>query len=405
MKITFALGSVSRRAGGLFEICRRLAQTVGVLSEVAVLGLRDPFTESDLPAWMPLRPEVLPTSGPISFGFARGYAARLTGSNPDLVHVHGLWMYPSFAAHRWSRKYHRPLVYSAHGMLDPWALRNSSWKKKTVRLLYEDAAHRDAACFHVNSEAELQAARGFGLRNPICVIPNGVDLPDLGSIPNSEFRIPNLDGRNVLLFLGRLHPKKNLGPLLQAWASVRRDEALAKNWVLAIAGWDQSGYEARLFRLAADLGLAPLKIQLLDPHAQPASSSVFFLGPLFGADKVAAYQNAAAFVLPSLSEGLPMAVLEAWAFAKPALITSNCNLPEGFQVNAALPIATDEQSISNGLRQLFGMSAIDRVRMGERGRRLVSRHFLWPQIGQEMRRVCDWVVGGGTAPASVRIWS
>jgi len=130
--------------------------------------------------------------------------------------------------------------------------------------------------------------------------------------------------------------------------------------------------------------------------------SVAFLGPLFGEAKAAAYRNATAFVLPSLSEGLPMVVLEAWAFAKPVLMTPECNLPEGFQANAALRIGTDAPSIATGLRELMAMSDAQRIDMGAQGRALVSKKFLWPRIGEEMRSVCEWVMNGGTAPASVR---
>jgi poly(glycerol-phosphate) alpha-glucosyltransferase len=131
-------------------------------------------------------------------------------------------------------------------------------------------------------------------------------------------------------------------------------------------------------------------------------SSVFFLGPKFGEEKAAAYRNASAFILPSLSEGLPMVVLEAWAYARPVLMTGECNLPEGFEANAALRIGTSSAAIAQGLRELFHMNDGARVAVGLRGLELVKQKFLWPEIGREMRRVCDWVVNGGSPPSSVR---
>jgi glycosyltransferase involved in cell wall biosynthesis len=392
MKIAYLLNSVSRKAGGLFEICKRLAQTTCCEKEIVVLGVEDEFTNTDIIEWAPLRPAVFPPVVARSFGCAPGYARYLTEVCPDIAHVHGLWTYPSFAGYRWHRRTKRPLIYTAHGMLAPWALRNSAWKKRLVRVLWEDAAHRSAACFHVNSEAEHLTLRRYGLRNPICIIPNGVDLP---ANQSSEITGPVSGlasvarGRKVLLYLGRLHPKKNLLNLIRAWKeALDSHPSTANSWVFAIAGWDQGGHEAQLRKLTTDLRLL---------------RSVIFLGPRFGAHKDACYRACDAFVLPSLSEGLPMTVLEAWAYAKSVLMTPECNLPEGFAAGAALQIGTTSKHIAAGLKQLTEMSDEDRKAMGARGRTLVAETFSWPRIGEQMRSVYEWVLSGGTAPDTIRL--
>jgi glycosyltransferase involved in cell wall biosynthesis len=122
---------------------------------------------------------------------------------------------------------------------------------------------------------------------------------------------------------------------------------------------------------------------------------------LFDERRTAAYHHADAFVLPSLSEGLPMAVLEAWSYAKPVLMTPECNLPEGFAAGAALRIGAHENEIAAGLRQLFEMNENDRVAVGARGRALVAEKFSWPKIGQQMRKVYQWVLGGGAPPDTI----
>jgi poly(glycerol-phosphate) alpha-glucosyltransferase len=124
---------------------------------------------------------------------------------------------------------------------------------------------------------------------------------------------------------------------------------------------------------------------------------------LFGVEKNAAYRACDAFVLPSLSEGLPMTVLEAWAYAKPVLMTPECNLPEGFAAEAAIEIGKNDEEISAGLNRVAEMSDEDRRLTGVRGRTLVATKFSWPKIGQQMRAVYDWVVGGGAVPESVRL--
>ena len=98
-----------------------------------------------------------------------------------------------------------------------------------------------------------------------------------------------------------------------------------------------------------------------------------------------------------------MTVLEAWAYAKPVLMTAECNLPEGFSARAALRIGSSSDEIAAGLKQLSEMSDDDRAAMGTRGRTLVARNFSWPRIGEQMRAVYEWVLGGGAVPKSVRL--
>jgi glycosyltransferase involved in cell wall biosynthesis len=425
MKVAYLMDSVSRKSAGLFEICRRLAQTSCNKDEITVLGIEDEHTNADINEWAPLRPKIFHIVGPRNFGYAPGYAQALASAAPDIVHVHGLWTYHSLAGYLWHRRTNRPLMYSAHGMLDPWALRNAQWKKRLIRALWEDAAHRRAACFHVNSEAEHLTLRRYGMRNPVCVIPNGIDLPEriqsLGFGAQDSELMSIARGRKVLLYLGRLHPKKNLVPLLRAWAAAEKSgvgSPDSERWLLAIAGWSQGGYEGKLKQLANELGLSFLEVSgrqsavrtqwseeiTANTAATTALTSIAFLGPQFGADKDACYRTCDAFILPSLSEGLPMTVLEAWAYGKPVLMTPECNLPEGFAVGAALQIGTGSEEIAAGLKQLTEMDDDDRKAMGARGRGLVAETFSWPRIGEQMRSVYEWVVGGGTAPETITLW-
>ena len=176
-----------------------------------------------------------------------------------------------------------------------------------------------------------------------------------------------------------------MASLIRAWRqALESDPSIAKDWILAIAGWGESAYEQKLQDLAAE-------------------PSVVFVGAHFGAEKNACYRACDAFILPSLSEGLPIAVLEAWAHAKPVLMTPECNLPEGFAAGAALQIGTTPEQIAAGLKQLAEMSDDDRRAMGACGRTLVATKFLWPQIGEQMRSVYDWVLGRGPTPQTVRL--
>ena len=112
-------------------------------------------------------------------------------------------------------------------------------------------------------------------------------------------------------------------------------------------------------------------------------------------------RSADAFILPSLSEGLPMSVLEAWSYRLPVVMTPECNLSEGFATNAAIRIETAVESIAEGLETLFSMSESDLHAMGAKGRALVEERFTWQTIAAQMREVYDWMLGGGTPPGSL----
>lgn len=418
MKVVFLSGSLSRKAGGVFEATRRLAlslqQEPGV--EVEVLGVQDDAWLEDEKLWHPVPALAFHRKGPFSFAYAPGLREHLEHAQPGLLHTHGLWMYPSVAARGWSRRAGRPHVVTPHGMLDPWALANSRWKKRLAGWLFENANLRTAACIHALCESEAQSIRAYGLRNPICVIPNGIDLPDLSGAQGAENKrqIPERPagggmtladwrsaGRKILLYLGRIHPKKGLVNLLHAWRVAQGAEGKAESeWVLGIAGWDQGGHEAELKRLATEL-----KIPWVDgrEHNSPVcgESSVVFLGPQFGEGKAACYRSCDGFILPSFSEGLPMVVLEAWANGKPVLMTAECNLPEGFAANAAVRIETNADSIAEGIRNLFQAPSSKLQAMGKRGRQLVADKFTWPKIAADMKSVYEWVTGGGSMPFSV----
>ena len=393
--------SVSRKAGGLFDAVSRLVQThdAGHM-DVKVFGLRDEFSDSDLKRWSPVSVSAFPAIWPAAIGRSPELMEALVAFQPDIVHTHGLWRYPSIAAKNYSRKTGKPHLVSPHGMLDPWALGNSRWKKKIAGAMFENAHLRSARCLRALCESEAQSIRRLRLGVPIAVIPNGIDLPDektAGAPPWSDFIEP---GKKVLLFLSRIHPKKGLVNLLKAFAQNRQSaigNRQSDDWVLAVAGWDQGGHEQELKRLATDLGLAWSDIR--DEESKRSGAALIFLGPQFNQAKAACYFHCDAFVLPSLSEGLPMVVLEAWANSKPVLMTPECNLPAGYVAGAAIKAETNATSLATGLRDLMRLGDADRLAMGGRARRLVEERFTWSCVAGQMAEVYQWILGGGSKPA------
>lgn len=403
MKTICLLESVSRLDGGIFEaecaLQRHLLMEEGV--QVQVIGLEDQFSRDDAPLWKPLVPLTLPVTGPRALGYSPGFA-KAFDPKADLFYAATLWRYPSLAALRWREKTNKPMIVAPHGSLDEWALQHSYWRKRLASLLFKDRQLHAASCLRALSHAEAKSFRDYGLKNPICVIPNGVELPEEAEKPETGNLKPE-NGKKTLLFLGRLHPKKGLLNAIRAFAKAldsRPSTFDSASWQFIIAGWGQGGHEAELKKLCEELGLR-VERRRSKVEGQASAADVVFWGPAFGEEKKRLLRNADAFILPSLSEGLPMAVLEAWAHGLPVVMTPECHLPEGFYHEAAVRINAESRSIARGLAELFSMTEADRCAMGGRGRQLVQQSFSWKVLARQMREVYDWVLGGGIEPECV----
>ena len=400
--------SISRKAGGLHESVRRLVQSLDLIGVgVRVLTVEDEFTYVDLDVWHPVRVDVFPRSWPRSFGYSPGFIKALREERPDLTHTHGIWTYQSIATAAYCTRSRVPYMISPHGMLDPWAVQHHRWKKVLAYALYESDHVRGARCIRALCESEARSIRQMKLKNPVAVIPNGIDLPDTSASTGLNGKAPwsdlLRDGQKVMLFLGRIHRKKGLTNLLKAWAATQENENRQQSeWVLAIAGWDQDGYEADLKKLCSDLEIAWSDLSGTGGSTSRRESdktSVLFLGPQFSEAKAACYRNCDAFILPSFSEGLPMAILEAWAYGKPVLMTPECNLPEGITAGAAFPIDTSAEGIADGIRLLKTVPDEALRAVGVRGRQLVEEKFTWSRIADQLKSTYEWMLGGGTRPS------
>ena len=300
------VGSVSRNAGGLHESVRRLVQCVSDRGVgVRVLAVEDEFTAADLKIWAPVEVEAFPSSWPESFAYSSMFLPALERIRPNLTHTHGIWQYPSIATSIYCHRNRVPYMISPHGMLDPWAMHHRRWKKVIAYATYEINHIRGARCIRALCESEAQSIRQMGLKNPVAIIPNGIDLPTKlatqEALPKAPWVGAIEPGRKVLLFLSRVHPKKGLENLLHAWANTLASRGKdAPQWCLAIAGWEQDGHEAELKRLATKLGIlwADTRENTKSLGGSSGSLSLLFLGPQFNENKAACYAGCDAFILP-----------------------------------------------------------------------------------------------------------
>ncbi|HWE39309.1 MAG TPA: glycosyltransferase, partial [Isosphaeraceae bacterium] len=303
----------------------------------------------------------------------------------EVVHMHGLWQGHTRRGARAARKAGVPYLIAAHGMAEPWALRQKALKKTIYRALVEGKNLRRASCLHALTRPEVGHLRALAPGARVCLVPNGVDLAPFDALPpraELEAEYPELVGKFVLLFFGRLHAKKGLDLLAEALAVVGRD---APELHVLLAGCD-------------DGALTPLRARA---EALGVADRFTWVGHVSGDRARRVWAAADAFVLPSYSEGFSMAVLEALACRLPALITTACHFPELAAADGGLVVAPDVASVTAGLRDLWRMSAVERAGLGQRGRALVERGYTWDQQARRLAEVYHWLSGGGETPEAV----
>ena len=294
----------------------------------------------------------------------------------DGVHIHGLWEQSTLEACRAAHAAGKPYVLSAHGMLERWALRNKRWKKLFYAAMIERANVRGAACRFALTAAEAEDYRRFGCAGPAAVIPNGVSLPAMRDAEPFLAEFPELRGQRLILFLGRLHPKKGVDLLLRAWTEVAPRHRDAH---LVLAGPDSENTRALL------------ESQVVEHKME---GQVTFTGMLREQMKWSALAAAEVFTLPSHSEGLSMSTLEAMGMGLPVVITRQCNFPEVEQYGAGWTIEPAWKPLAQALNEVLENRSGDNRERGIAGSRLVEQRYNWAAVARQTAEVYRWVLGG-----------
>ncbi len=303
----------------------------------------------------------------------------------EVVHLHGLWQGHTRRGARAARLAGVPYVITAHGHAEPWALRHKAWKKRAYTALIEGKNLRRAACLHALSRPEIGHLRALAPKAPVAFIPNGVDLRPFDNLPprhDLEVEFPQLAGKFVLLFFGRLHRKKGLDLLAHALKATAADHP---DLHILLAGFD-------------DGALTPF---LERTHADGLGDRVTTLGHVSGERARQVWAAADAFVLPSYSEGFSMAILEALACRLPTLTTTTCHFPELSSAGGGIVVEPNAPDVTAGLHDLLDRSPSQRGELGKIGRALVEADYTWDRQATRLDEVYRWMAQRGPKPEAV----
>lgn len=297
----------------------------------------------------------------------------------DLIHIHQVWHYPVYAAFRSARENQLPCVLTIHGELSDWGLRQKMPKKRIYRLVLLDRILRNVNALHAVTRAEKEQVVKLGYETPVVVAPNGIEPAPFEALPDpTEFiqRFPVLKGKRIVLFLGRLHAKKGLDILARSFSTIAKR---FEDTVLLVVGPNKFGTREKMESILSSEGLLGRTV---------------FTGLLTGEDKLAAMSCADLFVLPSHSDVLGIAVLEAMAARLPVVITEGCEFPEVSEHGAGLVVEPDEPPITEAITKLLSDADLCK-RMGQQGHKLVTERYTWQIAVTAMANLYKTLVAGG----------
>jgi glycosyltransferase involved in cell wall biosynthesis len=367
------VASLASRHGGVSRAVPQLSDALSELGcSVSVVCMQDAGRPPDM---------VLPKlarlfiSGALNVGqrplwspnftrqIARGFAPQMV----RLLHDNGLWGYNNYAAARFAARKRIPLVISPHGMLEPWALTAKSVRKHIALALFQRTVLDSAALLMVTADSEYESVRRAGFAQPVAIVPLGVTLPATMARHDGAADV------RTCVFLSRIHPKKGLLALIEAWHRTRRP-----GWRFIIAGPDEDGHLGQVIEALRDFGV---------------QDQFEIRAVVEGAAKRELFESADVFVLPTFSENFGVVVAEAMSYGIPVLTTRGAPWAVLERINAGWWVEPGVDGLADGLRRVLATTVQERARMGRAGRAYAAQNLGWDLAGRMTHEAYSWILG------------
>ncbi len=379
MKINHIVSSIDNSAGGPSRSVTQLIDAMLLEDHEICIELGSLRSED------PIISEFAKLNGKIKFypieliGYSELLNIDLKKSRAILFHGHGLWEFPVHQMAKVARKKETPYIITPRGMLEPWSLKQGRIKKLIALKLFQYCDLKNAACLHATAPMEVESIRELGLKNPIAMIPNGIDLSDFQSEPPIKLKHPK-----KILFLSRIHPKKGIENLIHAWRLI--DEKITNNWIIEIIGNGESNYIQELQNQIA--------------HGQ-MQEQIFIKNPVFGKDKINTFREASLFVLPTHSENFGIVIAEALASHTPVITTKGAPWEELESYNCGWWINIGVEPLKLALEK--GIQTLDSelLEMGLNGRKLIEEKYSMESVAKNMIELYYWILTKQNKPSFV----
>jgi glycosyltransferase involved in cell wall biosynthesis len=341
MKVIHFIGSIDKTGGGTTEYMRLLSNVLKSSIELVVAtgksdspitidGVRIQFFDSNFLRW---------------FSLLKDFRVFLREESPDIVHINGIWSPENWGFQKIAQELGIKVVLSPHGMLETWILAQNPWKKKLGLFIYQNKAICNAQHLHATAQMEKDSIRNLGYTNDITIIPNGIDLTE---IKKSKERF----GSKKMIFLSRIHPKKGIEILIEAWKNTD-----TKDWTLEIAGNGDEIYIEKLIQSTQDI------------------KNVSFVGAKYGEDKWDFLRSADVMILPTHSENFGIVVAESLAVGVPVITTTGTPWKDLDTYNCGWWIDLSVLNLKLKLEEVMDLT-VDQIKtMGDNGRRLIKDKY------------------------------
>ena len=311
----------------------------------------------------------------------------------DIIQMQSMWNPKYHMVAKIARKHNIPYLITPRGMLEPWSLTQSKWKKKLALFLYQMKDLQKSACIFTTSEMEAQHVRELGVKVPISVIPNGIETDGY------PCRI-SFDGvKKQILFLSRVHLKKGIELLIDAFNKLHNE---FPEWTVAIVGNGEPDYIEGLNQKVANLGLQDC-MKIMDP--------------VFGKSKIKLYHESSIFCLPSYSENFGMVIAEAMSCGVPCITTNGTPWQllngESSTMGATLGMLGDNkktgwcidlsvENLEKTIREAMCMDPKALYDMGQRGSRMINENFNYRSVAKKTKQLYKWILNTDDKPTFVQ---
>lgn len=297
----------------------------------------------------------------------------------DIIQLQSIWSYSYHQIAKIARSLKIPYIITPRGMLEPWSLAQSKWKKMLAMLLYQKTDLQNASCIFTTADMEAKHVHDLGINVPCSVIPNGIETEGY------PCRASKSKIKKQVLFLSRIHIKKGIELLLDAW---KRIHDIYPEWLLMIVGNGEEKYVNSLKSKIKDLEL---------------NGCVQISEPVFGTDKIAIYQSSSLFCLPSYSENFGMVVAEAMSCGVPVITTTNCPWNILNETNTGWCIDLSIDNLEKTLREAISMDSDELYEKGQQSSKLVFENFNYKNVAKRTNELYKWIIEGGKTPEFVKL--
>ena len=373
MKICHVISSVDKNYGGTTEYLRLTANQLANHTSNTILSMN-----SESPVKFKEDVNVILEENHSKIGFfSRKFKNTLYDIDCDLFHGNGLWENPVHQMSKIAIKRNIPYLISVHGMLEPWSLKQGNIKKNIALTLFQRKDLHLSNCLHATAHEEALNIRRLGLTNPIAVIPNGV------SVDIFSEDVP-IKSSNKILFLSRIHIKKGIENLIDAWKLINED--VRQNWKIDIIGNGDEDY------------IKKLKDKIIH---EKLNNQIEIKKPVFGVEKIKLFRDASLFVLPTFSENFGIVIAEALASYTPVITTKGAPWKDLETHKSGWWIDIGVQPLKFALEEAMLKTSVELLDMGRNGRALVKAKYSMESVAKQMIELYNWVLTKKNKPSFV----